>query len=165
MNASMIKKPSRTVCALFLATAALACVVPSQAQAAQTTLPVAGVSASGFRSVPESDETPATNRRLYVGGLSYSVDDDGLRNLFEPFGTVEFVKVIRDFHSGRSKGFGFVEMSTPQEARAAIEALNGSVHERRTITVSEANPPEAGTGGGRRTGRSGETPRTGTERR
>lgn len=89
-----------------------------------------------------------------MGGLSYSVDDDGLRELFTPFGTVNFVKVIRDFHSGRSKGFGFVEMSTPEEAKEAIEALHGSIHERRTITVSEANPPDSssGAGGGRRTG-------------
>ena len=94
------------------------------------------------------------NKRLYVGGLSYSVDDDGLRELFTSFGTVNFVKVIRDFHSGRSKGFGFVEMSTPEEAKQAIEALNGSIHERRTITVSEANPPDSSSGGtgGRRTG-------------
>lgn len=89
-----------------------------------------------------------------MGGLSYSVDDDGLRELFTPFGTVNFVKVIRDFHSGRSKGFGFVEMSTPEEAKEAIDALHGSIHERRTITVSEANPPDssAGGAGGRRTG-------------
>lgn len=90
-----------------------------------------------------------------MGGLSYSVDDDGLRELFTPFGTVNFVKVIRDFHSGRSKGFGFVEMSTPEEAKEAIDALHGSIHERRTITVSEANPPDSssggGAGGGRRT--------------
>ncbi len=94
------------------------------------------------------------NKRLYVGGLSYSVDDDGLRELFTPYGTVNFFKVIRDFHSGRSKGFGFVEMSTPEEAKEAIEALHGSIHERRTITVSEANPPDSSSGGtgGRRTG-------------
>lgn len=94
------------------------------------------------------------NKRLYVGGLSYSVDDDGLKALFEPFGEVKFVKVIRDFHSGRSKGFGFVEMSTPEEAKEAIERLNGSIHERRTITVSEANPPDS-SGGGNRGGSGG----------
>lgn len=96
---------------------------------------------------------------MYVGGLSYSVDDDGLRVLFEPFGEVKFVKVIRDFHSGRSKGFGFVEMSTPEEAKEAIERLHGSIHERRTITVSEANPPDSNggsrSGGGGRTGGGG----------
>jgi RNA recognition motif-containing protein len=86
------------------------------------------------------------NKRLYVGGLSYSVDDDGLRALFEPHGDVKFVKVIRDFHSGRSKGFGFVEMTTPEEAKSAIEALNGSTHEGRSITVSEANPPDSSGG-------------------
>ncbi|MDQ8039399.1 MAG: RNA-binding protein [Rickettsiella sp.] len=94
------------------------------------------------------------NKRLYVGGLSYSVDDDGLRALFEPFGEVKFVKVIRDFHSGRSKGFGFVEMSAPEEAKEAIERLHGSTHERRTITVSEANPPDS-SGGGNRGGSGG----------
>lgn len=88
------------------------------------------------------------NKRLYVGGLSYSVDDDGLRELFTPYGEVKFVKVIRDFHSGRSKGFGFVEMETPEEAKEAIERLHGSIHERRTITVSEANPPDSNGGGG-----------------
>lgn len=107
------------------------------------------------------------NKRLYVGGLSYSVDDDRLRTLFEPFGEIKFVKVIRDFHTGRSKGFGFVEMSTPEEAKAAIEALHGSIHEGRTITVSEANPPDSNGGGNRgganggRTGGSGHRRRTG----
>ncbi len=89
---------------------------------------------------------------MYVGGLAYSVDDDGLKALFEPFGEVKFVKVIRDFHSGRSKGFGFVEMSTPEEAKEGIERLNGSIHERRTITVSEANPPDSSGGGNRGSG-------------
>ena len=103
------------------------------------------------------------NKRLYVGGLSYSVDDEGLKELFTPFGTVKFYKVIRDFHSGRSKGFGFVEMSTPEEAKEAIGALHGSIHERRTITVSEANPPDDSSagGGGRRTGGGGGGRRTG----
>ncbi|MEU2955780.1 RNA recognition motif domain-containing protein [Streptomyces xanthochromogenes] len=86
------------------------------------------------------------NKRLYVGGLSYSVDDDGLRELFMTCGEVSFVKVIRDFHSGRSKGFGFVEMATPEEAKGAITELHGSLHERRTISVSEANPPETASG-------------------
>ncbi|MFJ6798906.1 RNA recognition motif domain-containing protein [Streptomyces sp. NPDC091268] len=85
------------------------------------------------------------NKRLYVGGLSYSVDDDGLRELFAPFGEVAFVKVIRDFHSGRSMGFGFVEMSTSEGAAEAVSGLHGAIHERRTITVSEANPPDSST--------------------
>jgi RNA recognition motif-containing protein len=76
-------------------------------------------------------------KRLHVGGLSYALDDDGLRELFEPFGTVLSAEVVRDFHAGgRSKGFGVVEMSTPEEAKEAIEALHGSLYERRTITVS-----------------------------
>lgn len=98
----------------------------------------------------------AANKRLYVGGLSYSVDDDELKKLFEPFGNVNFVKVIRDFHSGRSKGFGFVEMSTSEEAKTAIENLHGSIYERRTITVSEANPPDSSSSGTRTGGRSRE---------
>lgn len=99
-----------------------------------------------------------------MGGLSYSVDDDGLKALFEPCGEVKFVKVIRDFHSGRSKGFGFVEMSTPEEAKEAIERLNGSIHERRTITVSEANPPDS-SGGGNRGGSGGRNGGAGGHRR
>ncbi len=101
------------------------------------------------------------NKRLYVGGLSYSVDDDGLKALFEPFGEVKFVKVIRDFHTGRSKGFGFVEMSTAEEAKEAIERLHGSIHERRTITVSEANPPDSNGGNGGNRGGGGGGGRTG----
>jgi len=94
-----------------------------------------------------------------VGGLAYAVDDAGLESLFATIGSVDSAKVIRDFHSGRSKGFGFVEMSSPQEAADAIQKLNGSTHEGRTITVSEAKPPESGRGGGgggnRRGGRGG----------
>ncbi|MGW7317727.1 RNA recognition motif domain-containing protein [Streptomyces sp. NPDC054865] len=99
------------------------------------------------------------NKRLYVGGLSYSVDDDGLKELFARVGEVSFVKVIRDFHSGRSKGFGFVEMTTPEEAKSAVNELHGSIHERRTITVSEANPPStvSGRAAGAVAGRLGRT--------
>lgn len=83
-------------------------------------------------------------KKLYVGGLSYGVDDDDPRELFTPFGEVIFSKVMRDLNSGRSKGFGFIEMNTAEEAANAITALNGSIHERRTIIVSEANPPDIG---------------------
>lgn len=85
------------------------------------------------------------NKRVYVGGLGYSVDDDGLRGLFAPFGEVAFVKVIRDFHSGRSKGFGFVEMSTSEGAAEAVSGLRGAIHEQRTITVSEVDPSDSAT--------------------
>lgn len=93
------------------------------------------------------------SKKLYVGGLAYAVNDEGLRSLFATVGNVESAKVITDFDSGRSKGFGFVEMASEDDANTAIQKLNGSIHEGRTITVSEAKPKEAGGRGGR--GRSG----------
>ncbi|MDZ4663048.1 MAG: RNA-binding protein [Pseudomonadota bacterium] len=79
-------------------------------------------------------------KKLYVGNLSYSLDSEGLQNLFTQYGNVESANVITDRDSGRSKGFGFVEMSTDEEANAAIEKLNGSEIEGRKVTVSEAKP-------------------------
>lgn len=92
-------------------------------------------------------------KKLYVGGLAYAVDDTALKSLFSTIGNVESANVIKDYESGRSKGFGFVEMSTSEEAAAAIQKLHGTTHEGRTIIVSEARPQEAGRGG--RSGRSG----------
>jgi RNA recognition motif-containing protein len=92
------------------------------------------------------------SKKLYVGGLAYAVDDATLESLFAQVGVVASAKVIKDFQTGRSKGFGFVEMSTPQEAAEAIQKLNGSTHEGRTIIVSEAKPQE---NGGRRGGNGG----------
>ena len=77
---------------------------------------------------------------LYVGGLSFDTTDDGLRTFFEQAGTVESAKVITDRDSGRSRGFGFVEMATDDEGRKAIEDLNGEMLDGRTLTVSEARP-------------------------
>ena len=77
---------------------------------------------------------------LYVGGLSFDTTDDGLRTFFEQAGTVESAKVITDRDSGRSRGFGFVEMATDDEGRKAIEDLNGKMLDGRTLTVSEARP-------------------------
>ena len=88
------------------------------------------------------------SKKLYVGGLAYAVNDESLRALFASVGNVESAKVITDFDSGRSKGFGFVEMATEEDANIAIQRLNGSIHDGRTITVSEAKPKEAGRGGG-----------------
>ncbi|KAM3505209.1 hypothetical protein MY10362_003097, partial [Beauveria mimosiformis] len=65
-------------------------------------------------------------QRLYIGGLSYSVDDEELRTLFGQMGKVSHVKVVRDFNSGRSKGFAFVEMATMEDAKKAIDKLHGS---------------------------------------
>jgi RNA recognition motif-containing protein len=89
---------------------------------------------------------------IYVGNLSFSVDSSELQSLFGPYGTVKSANVIMDRETGRSKGFGFVEMSNDQEAKAAITALNGKEHSGRSITVNEARPREdnrSGGGGGR----------------
>jgi cold-inducible RNA-binding protein len=97
----------------------------------------------------------ATN--LFVGSLAYSVNDDQLKDFFSAAGTVESAKVISDRDSGRSKGFGFVEMASDDDAKKAIADLNGKELEGRAITVSEARPREerprdnfGGGGGGRR---------------
>ena len=79
-------------------------------------------------------------RKLYVGNLSYEVDSSTLQSLFAAHGTVESAQVITDRDTGRSKGFGFVEMSSDAEAQAAIAALNGQDHDGRALTVN-ARPP------------------------
>jgi len=89
-------------------------------------------------------------KRLYVGNLGYGVTSADLEQMFAAHGTVESAKVVEDAMTGRSKGFGFVEMSTDEEARAATEALNGQVHDGRAIKVNEAKPRESRNGGGRR---------------
>lgn len=82
------------------------------------------------------------NSKLYVGNLPYSTTDATLGDLFAQCGTVTSASVITDKMSGRSKGFGFVEMSTPEEAAAAIEKFHGQDYEGRAMTVSEARPKE-----------------------
>jgi len=80
--------------------------------------------------------------KLYVGNLSYDMTDSDLQNLFEPHGTIESAQVVVDRDTGRSKGFGFVEMSTGEQAQAAIAALNGHEVNGRALTVGEARPRE-----------------------
>ena len=87
-------------------------------------------------------------RRLYVGNLSYDVSSSDLEQMLAAHGTVESAEVISDRMSGRSKGFGFVEMASDDEAQAAITALNGQDHGGRALTVNEAKPREARGGGG-----------------
>ncbi len=94
-------------------------------------------------------------KKLYVGNLPYSVRDSDLEDLFSPHGSVQSAQVIIERDTGRSKGFGFVEMSNDQEAQEAISALNGRDMEGRTLTVNEARPKEEGGGGGRRGGGGG----------
>ncbi len=85
---------------------------------------------------------------IYVGGLPYSATDSQLNDLFAPHGTVASAHVITDRLTGQGRGFGFVEMSTEQEAKAAIGALNGTQMDGRTLTVNEAKPREPRSGQG-----------------
>ena len=90
-------------------------------------------------------------RKLYVGNLAYGVTDSDLEQMFGAHGTVQSAQVIMDRDTGRSKGFGFVEMGSDQEAQAAIAALSGKEVDGRQLTVNEAKPREdrGGGGGGR----------------
>src|SRR5438552_4949683 len=91
-------------------------------------------------------------KKLYVGNLTYGVTDSTLLQMFEPHGTVQSAQVIMDRDTGRSKGFGFVEMGSDQEAQAAIQAMNGKEMDGRALTVNEAKPREDRGGGGGRSG-------------
>src|SRR4051794_16218370 len=94
-------------------------------------------------------------KKLYVGNLSYSVDSSELEQLFGQHGQVVSAQIINDRDTGRSKGFGFVEMANADEATAAIAALNGQQHGGRALTVNEARPREDRGGGGGGGGRGG----------
>jgi RNA recognition motif-containing protein len=90
-----------------------------------------------------------------VGNLAYGVSSSDLQQMFEAFGTVQSAQVIMDRETGRSKGFGFVEMGSDQEAQAAIDGLNGKSMDGRNLTVNEARPREDRGGGGGRGGHGG----------
>lgn len=94
-------------------------------------------------------------KKLYVGNLPFSITGSDLERMFSAHGNVDSAQVITDRDTGRSKGFGFVEMSSDAEAQAAIAALNGQQHEGRALTVNEARPKTEGGGGGGRGGRGG----------
>jgi len=93
-------------------------------------------------------------KKIYVGNLSFSINEDTLMDMFSQHGTVDSVKIITDRDTNRSKGFGFVEMATDEEALRAIEKLNGFECEGRKLNVNEARPqaPREGGGGGGRGG-------------
>lgn len=93
-------------------------------------------------------------KKLYVGNLSYNVNNSDLEQMFAAHGTVESASIITDRDTGRSKGFGFVEMGTDQQAQTAIDAMHGKEFGGRSLTVNEARPREdrGGFGGGRREG-------------
>ena len=87
------------------------------------------------------------SKKLYVGGLPYAVTDQRLEEVFSEHGTVESARVVTDRDTGRSRGFGFVEMESQGEAESAISALNGTDLDGRTLTVNEARPRENRSGG------------------
>jgi RNA recognition motif-containing protein len=93
-------------------------------------------------------------KNIYVGSLPYNVTEEDLKQELEPFGEVESVRIIKDMYSGRSKGFGFVEMPAKSEAQCAIESLNGKELKGRAVKVNEARPRSearrGGSGGGGR---------------
>ncbi|HKN88595.1 MAG TPA: RNA-binding protein [Nitrospiraceae bacterium] len=93
--------------------------------------------------------------KIYVGGLPYSATEQELNSLFAAHGNVESARVITDKFTGQSRGFGFVEMASGEEASKAISALNGTQMGGRTLTVNEAKPQEPRSGGGDRGGRGG----------
>ncbi|HEY3305053.1 MAG TPA: RNA-binding protein [Candidatus Binatia bacterium] len=93
-----------------------------------------------------------SNNKLYVGGLPYSTTEGQLQEIFEAHGTVQSARVISDKFTGQSRGFGFVEMGSGDEAQKAIDALNGSQLGSRTLVVNEAKPQERRDGGGERNG-------------
>jgi len=96
-------------------------------------------------------------RKLYVGNLTYGVTNESLEQMFAPHGTVQSAQIIMDRDTGRSKGFGFVEMGSDQEAQKAIAAMHGKEFDGRALTVNEAKPKEdrGGGGGGYRGGSGG----------
>lgn len=104
------------------------------------------------------------NKKIYVGNIAFTATEDDIKGVFSKFGTVESVNIITDAHTGRSKGFGFVEMASTEDAKKAIESLNGSSFMERTLTIAEAKPQKprerrsfegrkGGYGGGRGHGR------------
>ncbi|KKW48355.1 MAG: RNP-1 like protein RNA-binding protein [Parcubacteria group bacterium GW2011_GWA1_59_11] len=97
--------------------------------------------------------------KLYIGGLSYDTTEQSLREAFAPAGNITSVSIIMDKMTGRSRGFGFIEMSTDEEAQKAIELMNGKELDGRSLTVNIARPPESrpreGGGGFNRGGRGG----------
>src|SRR6058998_3268481 len=113
---------------------------------------VTSVYSDCFRAVRRS---PSMAVKLFVGGLSFSTSNERLREAFAAVGSVESASVVTDRDTGRSRGFGFVEMATPEEAEQAISRLNGTSLDGRTIQVEKAKAPGAGGGGDRRGGGGG----------
>lgn len=94
-------------------------------------------------------------KKLFVGGLAFSTQEDELQKLFEPHGAIDSVKIVTDRFTGKSRGFGFIEMANDEDAQKAIDAINGTEFGGRTLTVNEARPPKPRGGGGGYGGRGG----------
>jgi RNA recognition motif-containing protein len=103
----------------------------------------------------DAKEYGLVGKKLYCGNLSYNVSSSDLEQMFGAFGSVQSAEVVADRDTGRSKGFGFVEMSSDDEAQAAIDGLNGKEVDNRMLTVNEARPREERGGGGGRSGGGG----------
>jgi RNA recognition motif-containing protein len=101
-----------------------------------------------WRLVESLFQAIAMAKRLYVGNLAYTVSSEDLQELFEQYGAVKTAQVLSDRETGRSRGFGFVEMDNDEEADAAIESLDGNDHQGRRLTVNEARPRTPGGSGG-----------------
>ena len=120
----------------------------SSAPVRPATTPAACCPFSGFKT-----QQGETVKKLYVGNLSFDVTENQLREMFVPFGAVQTAQIITDRDTGRSKGFAFVEMGSDQQAKAAIDGMNGKLVDGRALTVNEAKPKESrprtgGYGGG-----------------
>jgi cold-inducible RNA-binding protein len=107
----------------------------------------------------KDEERRKMEKKIYVGNISFKASEEDLKELFSQSGEVESVKIITDRHTGNPKGFAFVEMATEEDARKAIEALNGATFMERTLSVAEAKPQQprerrsfGGPGGGGRGG-------------
>ena len=100
-------------------------------------------------SLVRQDRKEGTLKNIFVGNLSFNTSEDELRQIFETYGQVERVSILTDRETGRSRGFGFVEMTNPEEGEKAITGLNGSQFGGRTINVNEARPKAERPGGGR----------------
>jgi RNA recognition motif-containing protein len=111
--------------------------------------PVLSVRGGNWRTIYFARRRFAVGRKLYCGNLAFGVSNSELETLFTQFGQVQSAQVIMDRDTGRSKGFGFVEMSTESEAQSAIGGLNDREHDGRRLTVNEAKPRESRGGGSR----------------
>jgi RNA recognition motif-containing protein len=119
-------------------------------EATRVVAAIAAVHCSGVLVYERGSSDKEYSMNIFVGNIAFTASEDDLRELFEQHGTVDKVHLITDRYTGRSRGFGFVEMPNADEAKAAIETLNGAALHNRPLTVNEARPREPRRDGGRR---------------